>query len=470
MHQIIGAGSNDKVCDLGNVLKPALARGELTVIGATTPSEYKVTIERDTALDRRFNTVMIDPPSLSESVDILEGLKSRFEVYHNVKYDADVSTAIVHLTDRFIPLRNLPDKAISVLDAVGAQKRIFCDLNKESSNLITIGDVRDLISKRTKIPDFKLEEGIEKINKLESFLKEKIIGQDKAVKTITDSLMRSYAGLKDVNRPLGSFLFLGSTGTGKTQTCKMLADHLFGSKDNLIQIDMTEFASAHSSEALLGSPPGYIGFEKGGRLTEEVKKKPYSIILFDEIEKAHQNTIQLLLQLLEEGKLTDRAGISYNFKNCIIVMTSNLGSDILSKSGNILGFSTKEIAEQNTQSQVLDLVKKQFTPEFANRIDEIVIFNKLTKENISKILLGIIEDYRLKIFNTYKLNLTVTSEALDYFCKVGYNENFGARELKRVMYREFETPISYKLLQHKKNTYSNLKTSLVNDKLVFEIN
>jgi ATP-dependent Clp protease ATP-binding subunit ClpC len=470
IHQIVGAGSSDKVCDLSNILKPLLAKGEIICIGATTPAEYKTTIERDAALERRFCPVLITPPSTTESIEILNGLKPYYEKFHNVVYESNTIEKIVLLSERYIPQKSLPDKAIGIMDAAGAQKRIQYDAKQTNSLIVTVENVKNLISERTGIPDFKLSDGNKQIVSLETFLKSKVIGQDTAVNIIVNTLKRTYAELRNPNRPVGSFLFLGPTGVGKTYICKMLAEHLFVDQKNLIQLDMSEFSESHISSSLIGSPPGYVGYEKGGKLTEAIKNRPYSIVLFDEIEKAHISTIQLLLQILEEGKLTDRAGITYSFKNAIIVMTSNVGAKFLDVNQSTIGFIPQTI--NNNNDKILEEIRKTLTPEFINRVDEIVVFSKLTRENIQSILQLFLEEYKVKLKTIHNVTIKISPEIISYLTEKGYSEQYGARELRRVLQKEFEAPLADFLLHilslNKDKKHRIINSELIDKKITFK--
>lgn len=444
-HQCIGAGSGDRVCDLGNLLKPVLARSDLTCIAATTVDEYKNSIEKDQALARRFLVVQVDPPSIADTILILDGIKEGYEEFHNVKFAEGTSGAIVRLTDRYMS-RNLPDKAITIMDILGANKRIACDKDKKLSTLITEDDVRSVIAMRTGIPDYKLKDGKRLVSDLQKYFEEHVISQHKATKVIVDTLKRTYAELRDENRPIGSFLFLGPTGVGKSHVGKMLAEHLFGTqKKHFLKVDMSEYVEAHTASLLIGSPPGYVDSGKGGRLTEFVKRQPYSVILFDEIEKAHPNAWQVLLQVLEDGVLTDRMGTAVDFKNTIILMTSNLGADAIQKNAGTIGFIKDQTNTVN--DKVLEELRKFFTPEFVNRIDELVIFDRLVHEDIQQILKLFLRSYDAKLMDKHKIKLTIDPFVVDYLAKKGQSDKYGARELRRVVQNEFELALADYLLQ-----------------------
>lgn len=462
-HQVVGAGSNDKVCDLGNLLKPSLARSELTCIAATTLEEYRASIEKDTALERRFQTIFIEIPSLEDTIQILDGIKSEYETHHKVQYHAETIPAIARLTDRFMSNLQFPDKAITIMDAVGARKRIRCDNDPMHPTIISVEDVRSIVSDITGIPDFKLKDGFVLVSSLEKYLHTNVIGQDTSVATVTDALKRAYAELRDEKRPIGCFLFLGPTGVGKSHFGKKLAEHLFESEKNFLKIDMSEYAESHTASLMIGSPPGYVGYDRGGKLTEFVKRKPYSVVLFDEIEKAHENARQILLQIMEDGCLTDRTGKTIDFKNTIIILTSNVGAQTLQSKNSPIGFIPGK--NETNNSRAFDEVKKVFTPEFVNRIDEVLYFNSLSKENAADVLLLFLAAYKQRLLINHKTKITIDSVVVDFLVQKGFSTEFGARDLRRAIQREFESPLSTFLLENQ-TKYLELHATLHENKVV----
>ncbi len=506
IHNIVGAGSATGSLDAANMLKPALARGEIQCIGATTLDEYRQYIEKDGALERRFQKVMVDPTSPEETIEILQNIKSRYEDFHSVRYTDDAIEACVKLTDRYVSDRYLPDKAIDALDESGARvhlskvkvpKKIVDleatlekteqlkreavkkqDFEKAASLRDTIRKIKEEIEYETKRWEEKLETEREKVDeqdvaevvslmtgipvhriaqaegerlaKMEEELKKRIIGQDEAIVRITKAIKRNRVGLKDPNRPIGSFIFLGPTGVGKTYLAKMLAEYLFDSQDALIRIDMSEYMEKFAVTRLIGSPPGYVGYEEGGQLTERVRRKPYSVVLFDEIEKAHPDIFNLLLQVLDEGHLTDGLGRKIDFKNTIIIMTSNIGSRELDQYGKGVGFQTKaRKADVNDRAKSIieNALRKVFKPEFLNRVDDIVMFNQLNKKDLEKII-------DIELQGLYKrvealgLSISLSPRAKDFLIEKGYDEKFGARPLKRAIQRYVEDMIAEYIISH----------------------
>jgi ATP-dependent Clp protease ATP-binding subunit ClpC len=504
IHTIIGAGNTSGSLDASNIFKPALARGELQCIGATTLDEYRENIEKDGALERRFQKIMVDGSTPEETLEILNNLKDKYEYHHKVTYSEESIQACVSLADRYITDREFPDKAIDILDEVGAraqinvkypesieklklesseikkkkidvvksqmyeeaaqlrdkerkilkkldvEKKKFEEEKNNSRKPITEEMVYDVVSNMTKIPITKLTADDKKgLLNLEENLNKKVIGQEPAVEKISKAIRRNRIGIKDPNRPIGSFIFLGSTGIGKTYLAKQLAKEIFGSEDCLIRVDMSEYQEKHSMSRLIGSPPGYVGHGDGGQLTEAVKNKPYSVVLFDEIEKANKDIFSLLLQLLDDGHLTDSFGRKINFKNCLIIMTSNLGVKKLQDFGVGVGFDTKNRVTNNEEikkSLLRKELKNYFTPEFLNRVDEIIIFNQLKENEVSRIVA--IELYKLKErLDSLNYFVEISDEVKKYIHKVGFDEKFGARPIKRAIQEKIEDLISEEVLR-----------------------
>ena len=504
IHTLIGSGNSSGSLDGSNIFKPALARGEIQCIGATTLDEYRKSFEKDGALERRFQKVMVDASTVSETIQILTNIKDKYEAYHKVSYSPEVIELCVKLADRYITDREFPDKAFDILDEVGARsqteqkvpeeieelKRKAADIKlqkmdvvkrqnyeqaaelrdkerkilvkldtekkrfEEESSLnrvpITEEQVYNVVSTMTKIPVSKMT--IDDTNALISMdgtLKSKVIGQDEAVEKIVKSIRRNRIGIKDPNRPIGSFIFLGSTGVGKTHLAKQIAKEMFGSEDALIRVDMSEYQEKHTVSRLVGAPPGYVGYEEGGQLTEQVKNKPYSVILFDEVEKAHKDIFSILLQILDDGHATDSLGRKINFKNTLIIMTTNLGAKKLSDFGTGIGFSSNKYSNEEAKRQILmKELKNFFSPEFLNRIDDTIVFSTLTKENIDKI----VELELKKLVNRLgelKYTFTYDQTLVDYISKIGYDEIYGARPLKRAIQDKIEDYISELVLTNK---------------------
>ena len=522
IHTIVGAGGATGSLDASNIFKPALARGELQCIGASTLDEYRQHIEKDGALDRRFQKVMVDPPSAEEAVNILENIKPKYEEFHNVIYSDDAIKACVKLSDRYITDRFLPDKAIDVLDEVGARvhlKNIHVpkhieDLEKKIEEIKEMknqavknqqyekaADLRDEESKRVRELDFAKEQWEEeaktkrypveeddiaevvsmmtgipvkrvaqseskKLVGMNTDLQEVIIGQDEAIQKITKAIQRNRVGLKDPSRPIGSFIFLGPTGVGKTELAKALAKYIFDSEDALIRIDMSEYMEKFSVSRLIGAPPGYVGYEEGGQLTEKVRRKPYSVVLLDEIEKAHPDVYNILLQVLDDGQLTDGLGRRVDFKNTLIIMTSNIGVRQLKDFGQGVGFATKarmEAAEDHSKSVIQNALKRTFSPEFLNRIDDVVIFNSLGREEIFKIIDITLKDLHNRLAGM-GYSLTLTDEAKDFVAGKGYDPQFGARPLNRAVQKYIEDPLAEFILSQNPAEGSVLEASLSEDK------
>lgn len=504
IHTIVGAGAAEGAIDASNILKPALSRGEIQCIGATTLDEYRKHIEKDPALERRFQKIIVQPPSIDESVLILNGLKPKYEEHHKCVYTDGAVKAAVYQSERYISGRFLPDKAIDLLDEAGAKARIammhqpsnLTDLESkveearvakeeaighqeyekaaklrdneknlrenlaksraeweshkdENLPIVDEEDIANIVAKQTGIPVTRLTEGeTEKVLKMEEELKKKIIGQDDALGTVCRAIRRSRADIKDPNRPIGAFLFLGPTGVGKTHLARQLAIHMFGGEDALIQVDMSEYMEKFAISRMTGSPPGYVGYEEGGQLTEQVRRRPYSVILFDEVEKAHPDVMNLLLQILEEGRLTDSVGRKIDFRNTIIIMTSNLGADLIRKSTEV-GFGAKEnvMDYKAMQEKIEGAVKKHFKPEFINRLDGLVIFRTLDKVALRSVV--DIEFNKLKSrLEKKQIFVTIDDAARDFLVEKGYLPEMGARPLRRIIEQFLEDPLSEKLLQN----------------------
>ena len=504
IHTIVGAGNASGSLDASNILKPALSRGEIQCIGATTLDEFKKNIEKDGALDRRFQKVIVSPSTKEETLEILNNVKDKYEAHHKVNYTDEILQTCVELADRYITDREFPDKAFDILDEVGARAQvdvknpeIIEELKKESQKIreekllvvkkqnyemaaqlrdrekkvlsqleleknkfeqdlqtkrkdIAIELVYDVVSVMTKIPVNKLSlDDTKNLINLEDSLEKSVIGQPEAIKTIAKSIRRNRLGIKDPNKPIGSFIFLGSTGVGKTLLAKELAKQIFGSDENLIRVDMSEFQEKHTVSRLIGSPPGYVGYEEGGQLTEQVKTKPYSVVLFDEVEKAHKDIFSSLLQLLDEGYMTDSFGRKINFKNCLIIMTSNIGVKKMQDFGAGIGFgkSNNVYADQELKKQLLNKeLKNYFAPEFINRLDEIIVFNTLKDEDVKKIVMVEISKLSKRLAGL-KLDITFDQSVIDFVSKVGFDEVYGARPLKRAIQEKLEDYISDEVLK-----------------------
>ncbi len=526
MHTLIGAGAAEGAIDAANILKPALSRGEIQVIGATTLDEYRKYVEKDSALERRFQPVIIDEPTEEESIEIIKGLKPKYEEHHKLIISDEAIVAAVKLSNKYITDRFLPDKAIDVIDEASSKVRLKVsnlspegkELEKELRGLIkekedairnqefekasqlrddeaelkdriremtqkykeeheankptvTAENVAEVISTMTGVPVTKLTEGeSERLLKLEDTLHERVIGQHDAVVAISKAIRRARVGLKSPNRPIGSFIFCGPTGVGKTELAKALAEAVFGSEDNMIRVDMSEFMEKHSTAKLIGSPPGYVGYDDGGHLTELVRKKPYSVILFDEIEKAHPDVFNIMLQILDDGRLTDAKGRHVNFKNTIIIMTSNVGASMITTTSR-LGFSTSDDESKDKYEKLKETVteemKKAFRPEFLNRIDETIVFAHLTQEEIRQIVDLMLKDL-FKRLAERELSVEVTDEVKDHLAKNGYSEAYGARPLRRLIQRKIEDMLAEEILSGKYAPGDTIVIRLVDDKIAFE--
>ena len=442
-HTIVGAGGAQGSLDAANMLKPALARGELQCIGATTMDEFAKIVEKDGALDRRFQKIVVEPTDIPQSISILNNIKANYEDFHKVTYSDEAIEACVRLTDRYVTDKFLPDKAIDAMDEAGSMVRLSLTKDKKTGNVVDAEDIATVVSKMTGIPVNKVAETEgNRIIKMKARLQGRIIGQDEAIDKVVRAIQRNRAGLKDPGRPIGTFLFFGPTGVGKTQLAKCLAEYLFDSEENMVRIDMSEYMEKFTVSRLIGAPPGYVGYEEGGQLSERVRRKPYCVVLLDEIEKAHPDIFNILLQVLDDGHLTDSNGRVVNFKNTIVIMTSNVGSRELDEYGKGVGFATsgKNIA-QNRQSVLEKAIKKSFPPEFINRVDEQVFFNSLSREDIEQIIEIELKDLRARAEEAgYKLTITPTAKR--FIAEAGFDPAYGARPLKRAVMRFVEDPVS----------------------------
>ena len=465
-HTIVGAGGASGSLDAANMLKPALARGDIQCIGATTMDEFRKIVEKDGALDRRFQKIVVEHTDIPHSISILSKLKTNYEKHHNVIYTDEAIEACVRMSERYITDRCLPDKAIDAMDEAGSKVRL-----KHPSKIgyVTAEDVAEVISKMTGIPSGRVAENEgSRLLKMRDVLKKRIIGQDEAIEKVVRAIRRNRAGIKDPGKPIGTFIFFGPTGVGKTQLAKSLAEYLFDSEDNMIRLDMSEYMEKFNVSRLIGAPPGYVGFEEGGQLSERVRRKPYCVVLLDEIEKAHPDVFNLLLQVLDEGRLTDSTGRTVSFRNTIVIMTSNVGSRELEEYGNGMGFNTAgRNISGNRKSIVEKAVRKAFPPEFINRVDEQVFFSSLEKEDIEKIIDIELKGLKARVKEA-GFELIVTASAKRFVADAGYDPNFGARPLKRAIQRHIEDPVSEQIITDRmfggKMTGGKLRVSLSKDK------
>lgn len=509
LHTIVGAGAAEGSADAANILKPSLARGDFQVIGATTLNEYRKYIEKDAALERRFQPVKVGEPTPEQTVQILKGLRDSYEAHHKVKITDEAINAAVTLSSRYIADRYLPDKAIDLIDEGASKVRLasltspdnvkeledeIADYEKEKASAIneqdferaarlrdeqkelqtklddakkkwqeqqkgnsgevTAEDIAKIVSEWTGIPVVQLtKEESERLLNMENVLHERVIGQSEAVTAIAKAIRRGRVGLKDPKRPVGSFIFLGPTGVGKTELCKALAEAMFGDENAMLRLDMSEYMEKHTVSKLIGSPPGYVGFEEGGQLTEKVRRKPYSVVLFDEIEKAHPDVFNMLLQILEDGRLTDSQGRTVDFKNTIIIMTSNVGARLITEKQSSLGFNSEnENAEESEKKDIKEVVtgelRKVFRPEFLNRVDDIIVFNKLNKDEIKQIAVKMLKTLENRL-DKMNIKISFTDNAISEIADKGFDENYGARPLRRAIQNEIEDPLSEQMLEGK---------------------
>ena len=450
LHTIIGAGSAEGAIDAANILKPALGRGEVQIIGATTPEEYRRHIEKDAALERRFQPVKVSEPSRDQTLEMLKTLRPGLEKHHGVSISDKAIVAAYELSVRYINDRFLPDKAIDLLDEASARVHVSLCTQPGRERLVSETDVAQVVSMWTEIPVTGLsQEETERLKNLEAQLKERIIGQDEAVLAVARAIRRSRVGLKAPTRPVGSFLFLGPTGVGKTELCRALAATVFGSEQSMIRLDMSEYMEKHTVSRLIGSPPGYVGYEDGGQLTEKVRRKPWSVVLFDEIEKAHEDVWSILLQIMDDGHLTDSAGRSVDFCNTVIVMTSNINAKAITENRQKLGFAgSEERSDAAMEKQVLEELRATFKPEFLNRIDETIVFHRLSEDNILNITRSMTAEAG-KRFKALGLSLIVSEDAIRALAEKGYDEKFGARPLRRTVQRCIDDAAAELLLDGK---------------------
>ena len=525
LHTIVGAGAAEGAIDASNILKPTLARGELQVIGATTIDEYRKYIEKDSALERRFQPIMVEEPNLEDTIKILEGLRDRYEAHHRVKISDEAIKAATELSSRYITDRFLPDKAIDLIDEAASMVRIksyvapdglkdleekleelsqekeeaintqnyekaakirdmeknikeklkkeetIWEKEKQTSNMVVgYNEIASVVSSWTGIPVSKMTtEESQKLLNLEEILHKKVIGQNEAVESVSNAVRRARVGLKDPGKPVGTFIFVGPTGVGKTYLAKALAETLFGDEDSMIRIDMSEYMEKHSVSRLIGSPPGYVGYDEGGQLTEAVRRKPYSVVLLDEVEKAHPDVFNTLLQILDDGRLTDSKGRTVDFKNTVIIMTSNVGATSIKKQ-NVLGFSVTEeqkVEYERMKETILEELKRTFRPEFLNRIDEVIVFHSLREEDVKEIVGIMIQDLekRMKKLN---INIKITDDTIDHISNKGFDPEYGARPLERTITKMIEDQLAEEILQGNVSKDDNILIDFKNDKLVFD--
>ena len=477
IHTIVGAGATgENPMDASSILKPVLSRGDIQVIGATTIDGYRKNIEKDVALERRLQPIIVEEPTKEDAIKILNGLKNKYEKHHNVKITDDAIKQAVELSSRYITDRYLPDKAVDIIDESASRVSINKFKSKKGKRIVDSNIVSEVVELWTGIPISKIvkSEGNKLLN-LEDILQERVIGQNEAIKAISKAIRRSRSGIKDPKKPIGSFLFLGPTGVGKTELCKALAESHFGNEDKIVRIDMSEYMEKHSVSRLIGSPPGYIGHDDGGQLTESVRSHPYSVVLFDEIEKAHEDIFNILLQILDEGRLTDSKGRTVDFKNTIIIMTSNLGATSISnqrKTGFSIGNNESKIKEENyndMKDKIMEEVKIRFRPEFINRIDDIVVFHKLSLDNLYDIVKIMTKDL-IKRLKKMDIELDIEETVIKFIAKYGIDLEYGARPLKRVIQKELEDSLSENILSENIKKGDYIIAKMVNEKIVFEPN
>ena len=465
-HTIVGAGGASGSLDAANMLKPALARGDIQCIGATTMDEFTKIVEKDGALDRRFQKIVVEHTDIQHTISILGRLKENYEKHHNVIYTDEAIEACVRMSDRYITDRCLPDKAIDAMDETGSMVRLQ---NPKKIGKVTAEDVAEVISKMTGIPSGRVAEGESaRLIRMKEKISKRIIGQDEAINKVVRAIQRNRAGIKDPGKPIGTFIFFGPTGVGKTQLAKSLAEYLFDSEDNMVRLDMSEYMEKFNVSRLIGAPPGYVGFDEGGQLSERVRRKPYCVVLLDEIEKAHPDVFNLLLQVMDEGRLTDSNGRTVSFRNTIVIMTSNVGSRELDEYGSGVGFNTAGRNIQTNRKNVLEkAVRKAFPPEFINRVDEQVFFNPLTKEDIEKIIDIELKGLKSRVRDA-GFDLNVTAAAKRFVADAGYDPSYGARPLKRAVQKYIEDPVSEHIITDRMfgggHESCKLKVSLTKDK------
>ena len=465
-HTIVGAGGASGSLDAANMLKPALARGEIQCIGATTMDEFSKIVEKDGALDRRFQKIVVEHTDIQHTISILSRLKANYEKHHNVVYTDDAIEACVRMSERYITDRCLPDKAIDALDEAGSMVRLQ---QPKKTGIVTAENVAEVISKMTGIPSGRVAEGESaRLVKMREKISRRIIGQDEAIDKVVRAIQRNRAGIKDPGKPIGTFIFFGPTGVGKTQLAKSLAEYLFDSEDNMVRLDMSEYMEKFNVSRLIGAPPGYVGFEEGGQLSERVRRKPYCVVLLDEIEKAHPDVFNLLLQVMDEGRLTDSNGRTVSFRNTILIMTSNVGSRELDEYGTGVGFNTAGRNIQSNRKSVLEkAVRKAFPPEFINRVDEQVFFNPLTKEDIAKIIDIELKGLKSRVQDA-GFDISVTAAAKRFVADAGYDPSYGARPLKRAVQKYIEDPVSEQIITDRmfggNNGNKKLRVGLSKDK------
>src|ERR671910_737587 len=447
LHTIVGAGGAEGAVNASNMLKPALARGDLQVVGATTLDEYRKNVEKDNALERRFQPVLVDEATVDETISILFGLRDRYEAHHRVKISDEALIAAAQLSDRYISDRFLPDKGIEQLGAeLDQEQQGWAGRRETDAPEVSREDIASILEEWTGVPATNIvQEEAERLLSLEAVLHERVVGQDRAVKAVAEAIRRARAGIKDPARPVGSFIFLGPTGVGKTELARTLAEYLFGEEDAMIRIDMSEFQERHTVSRLVGAPPGYVGYDEAGQLTEQVRRRPYSVVLFDEVEKAHPDVFNTLLQILDDGRLTDAKGRTVNFENTVVIMTSNVGSQHL-VSDRQFGFTATEgIDFRETERRAREALERSFRPEFLNRVDEIIVFQPLTKEDVLKIV-DIMLSRLNKHLESQRVQIEVTDAAKEFLAEEGYDPKFGGRPLARAIRRYVENPLSSRII------------------------
>ncbi len=521
LHTVVGAGGSEGAVDAGNMLKPKLARGELHVVGATTLDEYRKNIEKDAALERRFQPIDVSEPSVDDTTQIMHGLRDRYEAHHQVRFSDEALRTAAELSDRYITDRYLPDKAIDLLDQAGARKRLRTktpntdvreleqqadqlardkaqavhneeyekasnlrdQINEVQENIrrhresgdgipeVSSDDIAEVVSRATGIPATQLtEEEKGRLMRLEEQLHHRVVGQDEAVHAVARAVRRSRTGMGDPSRPVGTFLFLGPTGVGKTELARSLAESLFGDQERMVRLDMSEFQEAHTASRMVGAPPGYVGYGEAGQLTDAVRRRPYSVVLLDEIEKAHHDVFNTLLQVFEDGRLTDGQGRTIDFRNTVVIMTSNLGSDIISNRSGVIGFSSREQeqADEPARDRLMDRLRDSFRPEFLNRIDEIVVFRKLESDQLRRITELMLDESKERL-RAQGVDVEFDSAAVDWLTEHGHQPEFGARPLRRTIQREVDDAISDMLLEGKLSEGQRIEVNAGEDQLKFSV-